>query len=69
MKSIFEKLQAVDAALNYALINAYNHHVARQNPKYRLIVNAQVRPCFFSGDIETRARWPRSASIQPTHRR
>lgn len=53
MQNIFEKLQAFDKTPNQPLIDAYNQHFAQQNARYRLIVNTQVRPCFFSGDIET----------------
>lgn len=53
MQNIFKKLQALDETPNHTLIDAYNQHVARQNFNYRLIVNTQVRPCFFSGDLET----------------
>jgi len=53
MQSIFEKLQALDAAPDQVLISAYNQHFTRQNPKYQLLASKQVRPCFFSGDIET----------------
>ncbi len=36
----------------HPLIDADNHHMARNDPAYRLIATEQVRPCFFSGDIE-----------------
>ena len=52
MQPIFTRIQTLDATPDQSLVTAYNHHVARNNPKYQLIVNDQVRPCFFSGDIE-----------------
>jgi hypothetical protein len=53
MQRVFERLQALDATPNQALIDAYNQHFGRKNPKYQLIVSEKVRPCFFSGDIES----------------
>lgn len=51
MQTTFTHLQTLDATPDHPLIDAYNHYVARKNPTYRLIVNQQVRPCWFSGDI------------------
>lgn len=53
MSPIYEHLQALDAAPHWSLIDAFNAHFATKNPKYQLIVNERVRPCFFSGDLET----------------
>lgn len=51
--SVFNKLKELDATPDLALIEEYNQHFKkRRNPNYRLIVREQVRPCFFSGDIE-----------------
>jgi hypothetical protein len=35
---------------------SYNSHFASKNKKFKLIVNKNVRPCFFSGDIETKGK-------------
>ncbi|MEZ4683165.1 MAG: hypothetical protein R2932_54055 [Caldilineaceae bacterium] len=48
----FTHLQTLDTTPDHPLIAADNHHVVRNTPPYRLIVNEQVRPCFFSSDIE-----------------
>lgn len=53
MSTIFAHLQALDAAPHWSLIDAFNAYFGAQNPKYQLIVNERVRPCFFSGDLET----------------
>ncbi len=57
-KQIFERLRTLDAAPNQTLIDSYNSHFIRKakNENLKLIVNENVRPCFFSGDIETKGK-------------
>lgn len=52
MSTTFDLLQTLDATPNWSLINTFNAYFAIKNPKYKLIVNDRVRPCFFSGDLE-----------------
>ena len=67
MQTLFEQLQILDATPNQALIEAYNQCFASKNSKYRLIVNKHVRPCFFSGDIETPGKVV-TISLNPAYR-
>lgn len=53
MQSVFERLLELDAKPNRTLIEGLNRHFIAKNPKYELLVKEGVRPCFFSGDIET----------------
>ncbi|MFN8488106.1 MAG: hypothetical protein U0350_10970 [Caldilineaceae bacterium] len=66
MQVIFERLRELDSAPNQILIDAFNRRFATKNPKYRLISNEQVRPCFFTGDIESPGRIV-SVSLQPAY--
>ena len=68
MQTTFTPLQILDATPDRPLIDAYNRHMARNHPAFRLIVNKQVRPCFFSGDIEEPGMLSRSVSTR-RHRR
>jgi len=53
MDSIFHRLKELDSNPNWQLIDDYNRQFGTKQPKYRLIVNEQIRPCFFSGDVES----------------
>ena len=53
MENVFERLHELDSKPNRTLIEEFNHHFTAKNPKYKLLVKDGVRPCFFSGDIET----------------
>lgn len=52
MNNIQAYLQKLDAEPNRALIDAYNQQFAKKNSKYELLVEDNIRPCFFSGNIE-----------------
>ena len=66
MESIFERLERLDAEPNWRLINKYNQHFASNQLKYQLIANNQVRPCFFTGDVESGGKVV-SISLNPAY--
>lgn len=67
-KQTFEQLRTLDEMPNQMLIDSFNYQFARKNDNYRLIVNENVRPCFFSGDIETKGKIV-TGSLNPSYTR
>lgn len=51
MKDIRKYLQEVDANPNHFLIEAFNKYIAKDDNQ-KLIIKENVRPCFFSGNLE-----------------
>ncbi|CAN5294783.1 hypothetical protein BH20ACI1_BH20ACI1_04950 [soil metagenome] len=67
-EQIFERLRILDAIPNQTLIDSFNHRFAHKNDKHELIVNEKIRPCFFSGDVETKGKIV-TVSLNPKYTR
>jgi hypothetical protein len=68
MEIVIERLHELDAKPNLTLIEAFNRYFAAKNLKYELLIKEGVRPCFFSGDIETPGKIV-TVSLNPAYKR